>query len=186
MGSDVEIDFDSTFINPSKIEIHHKCKILKGVIIKSRKKESENIGIKFGEGVKIHEYSYIDDYGGSITLDDYVGIGHHCVIGGQGNLYIGKRTMISGLTYIVPANHNYQQNDISYALQGETKKGIHIGNNVWIGSGCIILDGVTIGDNCIIAAGSVVTKNMPENYICMGIPAKPFKEIQTLCPKLKT
>ncbi len=59
--------------------------------------------------------------------------------------------------------------------EGNTKE-ITIGNHVWIGSNAIILKGVTVGDNAIIAAGSVVTKDVPENSMVAGVPAKVIKE----------
>lgn len=175
IGTNVEIDFDTVFVNAGKIILSDDCKIYKGVYIKSRSEKS--VGIKIGKGVKVHEYTYIDDYGGQIVLDDYVGIGHHCVIGGHGNLYVGKYTMIAGLTYIIPANHTFKMSSPPYMEQEQTKKGIHIGSNVWIGAGCIILDGVNIGDNSVVAAGSIVTKDIPSNTLVMGYPARPVKEI---------
>lgn len=57
----------------------------------------------------------------------------------------------------------------------EKTKPIKIGNHVWIGTRVIILKGVTIGDNAIIAAGSVVTKDVPNNTIVAGVPAKVIK-----------
>lgn len=57
----------------------------------------------------------------------------------------------------------------------EKTKPIKIGNHVWIGTRVTILKGVTIGDNAIIAAGSVVTKNVPNNTIVAGVPAKVIK-----------
>ena len=56
-------------------------------------------------------------------------------------------------------------------------KPIHIGKNVWIGSNSTILSGVTIGDNAVIGAGSVVTKDIPENMIAVGSPAKVIRSI---------
>ncbi len=56
-------------------------------------------------------------------------------------------------------------------------KPIHIGKNVWIGSGAIVLPGVTIGDNSIVGAGSVVTKNVEPNSVVAGNPAKFIKSI---------
>lgn len=55
---------------------------------------------------------------------------------------------------------------------------IHIGNNVWIGSHATILPGVTIHDNAIIAAGAVVTKDVPQDVIVGGVPAKIIKNIE--------
>lgn len=56
-------------------------------------------------------------------------------------------------------------------------KSIHIGNNVWITSRCIILGGVTIGDNSIIGAGSVVTRDIPPNTFSAGNPCKVIKAL---------
>ena len=56
-------------------------------------------------------------------------------------------------------------------------KPVHIGKNVWIGSGSIVLGGVTIGDNAVIGAGSVVTKDIPENMIAVGSPARVIRSI---------
>lgn len=177
LGSNVDIDFDTVFVNPSKISISDESRIFKGVYMKSRALETH--GIRIGRGVKIHEYTYIDDYGGEIFLDDYCGIGQHCVIGGHGKLYVGKYSMIAGLTYIVPANHVFKSMESPYVKQGETKKGVYIGDNVWIGSGCVILDGVKIGDNAVIGAGSVVSKSIPANTLAFGIPAKPVRKLHS-------
>ena len=54
---------------------------------------------------------------------------------------------------------------------------IHIGKRVWIGSNATILPGVTIGDGAIVAAGAVVTKDVPENTIVSGVPAKVMRTI---------
>jgi acetyltransferase-like isoleucine patch superfamily enzyme len=62
---------------------------------------------------------------------------------------------------------------------------INIGNNVFIGNHCIILPGVKIGDNVVIGAGSVVTKSIPSNSVCAGVPAKVLKSIDEYYEKLK-
>jgi galactoside O-acetyltransferase len=54
---------------------------------------------------------------------------------------------------------------------------VHIGKNVWIGAGAIILPGVTIGDNSVIGAGSVVTKDIPANVVAVGNPCRVLREI---------
>lgn len=62
---------------------------------------------------------------------------------------------------------------------------ITIGNNVFIGQGCIIMPGVTIGDNVIIGAGSIVTKSLPSNCVCVGTPAKAIKSISEYFDSVK-
>lgn len=54
---------------------------------------------------------------------------------------------------------------------------VHIGNNVWIGAGAIILPGITIGDNSVIGAGSVVTNDIPANVVAVGNPCRVLREI---------
>lgn len=160
---------------PYKIRISDECILRRGVTLNGRSKEKT--GIHFGIGVTIRESSYVDAYNGSVFIDDYCAIGHRCVIGGHGGLQIGKYTLIGGFTYIIPSNHVYSNTQFPYALQGESRKGIRIGSNVWIGAGCIILDGVTIGDNSVIGAGSVVSKSIPANSLAFGVPATVYKEL---------
>lgn len=54
---------------------------------------------------------------------------------------------------------------------------IHIGNNVWIGAGSVLLPGVSIGDNSVIGAGSIVTKDIPANVVAVGNPCRVLREI---------
>lgn len=54
---------------------------------------------------------------------------------------------------------------------------IHIGKNCWLGSGVLVLPGITIGDNVIIGAGSVVTKDIPSNVVAVGNPCKVLWEV---------
>ena len=61
---------------------------------------------------------------------------------------------------------------------------ISIGNNVFIGNNVIILPGVTVGDNVVIGAGAVVTKNIPSNSVCAGVPARVIKTIDEYADKL--
>lgn len=68
----------------------------------------------------------------------------------------------------------------------EITKPIKIGNDVFIGYRTIILPGVTIGNRCVIGAGSVVTRNIPDNSLAVGIPCKVIKSSNELLEKLKT
>lgn len=54
---------------------------------------------------------------------------------------------------------------------------VHIGNNVWIGAGSVLLPGVSIGDNSVIGAGSIVTKDIPANVVAVGNPCRVLREI---------
>ena len=59
----------------------------------------------------------------------------------------------------------------------EYAKAIAVGSNVWIGGNVTVLAGVSIGDNCVIGAGSVVTKDIPDNSLAFGNPCKVVRKI---------
>jgi len=174
---------------PQRIRIGGDCILHRGVVLNARPSHGDgietklarvarrenaadsDIGIELGEGVRIHHYSYIDSYGGQIRLSDNVGIGHYCVVGGHGGLEVGRNTKIAGLTYIIPSTRIPSYPGIAYTDRTCEHRGIAIGENVWIGAGCVILDGVSIGDGAIIGAGAVVTSDIPANTLALGVPA---------------
>ena len=80
--------------------------------------------------------------------------------------------MIGSNSSIIGNNYHYDSLEIPICQQEKTSKGITIGNNVWLGSGCVVLDGTHIGNGVIITPNSVVTTNIPENAIAQGNPAK--------------
>jgi len=112
---------------------------------------------------------------GSISLGAFNSVNPYCVLYGHGGLTTGDYVRIAAHTVIIPANHIFDNPDVPIARQGLTKKGIRIGNDVWIASGCSILDGVEIGDGCVIAAGAVVNRSVLPYSVVGGIPAKVIK-----------
>ncbi len=92
------------------------------------------------------------------------------------HIYVGDYTMFGPNVTVATASH-----PVLPELRGDHKLEfnvpIHIGKNVWIGAGAILLPGVSIGDNTIIGAGSVVTKDVPANVIAVGNPCRVLREI---------
>lgn len=88
---------------------------------------------------------------------------------------IGDYVMIGPNTLITTVNHPLSPRKRREHI-GQAKP-IIIGRDVWIGGNCTILPGVTIGNNVVIAAGAVVTKDVPDNYVVGGVPAKVIREI---------
>ena len=96
-----------------------------------------------------------------------------CKFQDQGGIEIGDNVLIGHSVVIATLNHDFI---IENRLSMHAKK-VKIGNDVWIGSIATILPGVTINDGAIIAAGAVVTKDVAQNAIVAGNPAKIIKYI---------
>lgn len=94
------------------------------------------------------------DIGENVFMNDNVSI--QC----KKKISIGDNTEIGPNTFIIDHDHDYKDNFNNFICSD-----VIIGKNVWIGSNVTILKGVTVGDNSVIAAGTVVTKDIPENVL---------------------
>lgn len=91
------------------------------------------------------------------------------------HIYIGDNTMIGPNVTLATAGHPILP---ELRLKGyQFNIPIHIGKNCWLGTGVIVLPGVSIGDNSVIGAGSVVTKDIPSNVVAYGNPCKVVRPI---------
>ena len=90
-------------------------------------------------------------------------------------VYIGNHVMIGPNTLITTVEHPLSPlKRRGYTAQAEP---VRIGNDVWIGGNVTILSGITIGNNVVIAAGAVVTKDVSDNSLVAGVPAKLIRTI---------
>lgn len=128
--------------------------------------------IVLGKFVQILDGAILDASMGNIIIGDETTINPYCVLYGAGGLTIGKNVGVATHTVIIPSNHGYLDLDTPMMKQPIEKKGIHIEDNVWIGSHSVILDGVTIASGAIVAAGAVVNRKVAREDIVAGIPAK--------------
>lgn len=93
----------------------------------------------------------------------------------DGHIYVGNKVMIGPNVTITTANHPIIPELRERALQ--YNKDVYIEDNVWIGAGVVICPGVRIGKNTVIGAGSIVTKDVPENAVAYGNPCRVSREI---------
>ena len=91
------------------------------------------------------------------------------------HIYVGDRTKFGPHVVVATAGHpilpEMRQQGLQYNMP------VHIGSNCWLGSGVLVMPGVTIGDNSVIGAGSVVTKDIPANVVAVGNPCKVLRPI---------
>lgn len=116
------------------------------------------------------------DYGYNIYVGENFFANYDCIILDVCKVTIGENCMIGPRVSIYTATHPL---DAETRITGlEYGKPVTIGNNVWIGGSAVINPGVTIGDNVVIASGAVVTKDVTDNVVVGGNPAKILKQIE--------
>ncbi len=139
-------------------------------------------GISIGEGTFImhhtmlHVFNFRDLPKSGITIGKNCFIGEFNVMRGQGGVHIGNDVYTGPMVQIVAVNHVFSDPNRPIREQGITAQGIVIEDDVWLGSGAKVVDGVTVGRGSIIGAGSVVTKDIPPYSIAIGTPAKRIRD----------
>jgi acetyltransferase-like isoleucine patch superfamily enzyme len=135
---------------PNRVRLGDECEIEDGVIFKVTQPFNE------------HNY---------IQLGHKVFVGADCQFNCSTQIIIGNDCLIASNTTFVDAGHENVLGTLINKQPCSFEK-IVLGNDVWIGTQCAILKGVTIGNGSIIGAGSVVNKSIPENQIWAGVPAR--------------
>ena len=124
----------------------------------------------------IESFCCINNAVGDVTIGDYTRIGIHNTI--IGPVCIGNHVNLAQGITITALNHNFEDASKRIDEQGISTKPVVIGDDVWIGANAVILPGVTIGSHCVVAAGAVVTKDVPDNCVVGGVPAKVIKSLK--------
>lgn len=123
--------------------------------------------LELGERSYIAAHAYVT---GSLRT------GAHCTINAfsvvRGEITLGDGVRIGAHSSLLAFNHSMTDPDLPVYRQPITARGIAIGDDVWIGSHVVVLDGVTIGDRAMVAAGAVVTKDVPAGAVVAGNPAR--------------
>lgn len=132
---------------------------------------------KFSLGTKsvIESFCCINNAVGDVVIGDHTRIGIHNTI--IGPVTIGNHVNLAQGITVTALNHNFIDTTLRIDEQGISTNPVVIGDDVWIGANAVILPGVTIGRHVVIAAGAVVTKDVPNNCVVGGIPAKVLKDL---------
>ena len=125
---------------------------------------------------------FYTDFGKNITVGKNVFINACCHFQDHGGVTLGDGCQIGHNVVFATLNHGFAPEDRSTTYPAP----IVLKKNVWVGSNATILSGVTIGENAIVGAGSVVTKDVPDNAIVGGVPAKVIKYIQSPVTQITT
>jgi acetyltransferase-like isoleucine patch superfamily enzyme len=137
-------------------------------------------------GAILHVYNFRDIPHSGIKIGRDSLIGEYTVIRGQGGVQIGDRVYTSPFTQIIAVNHVFDDPSRPFVEQGITAEGIVIEDDVWLGAGSIITDGVRVGRAAVVAAGAVVTKDVAPHTVVGGVPARPLRNAAEATPPLRS
>lgn len=135
---------------------------------------SQITGSDIDESVAIFTPLYIN-YGKHTKIGKNVFINFDCVFLDLGGITIEDDVLIAPKVSLLSEGHPLSPTNRQSLVPGP----VHIKRNAWIGAGATILPGVTVGENSVVAAGAVVSKDVSDNTIVGGIPAKAIRAIQT-------
>jgi len=114
--------------------------------------------------VRVHE--------GEVRIGAKSVLGQECTISAFRRVEIGRECVIADRVMLIDFDHGVVETERPVRLQGIYKRAVAVGHNCWIGYGVCILRGVTVGDNCVLGTSTVVTKDIPDNAVAAGVPAR--------------
>jgi acetyltransferase-like isoleucine patch superfamily enzyme len=123
--------------------------------------------IGHGTKVRVHE--------GEAWIGAKTVLGQECTISAFQHVAVGRECIVADRVMLIDFDHGVVEVERPIRLQGIYKRDVNVGNNCWIGYGACILRGVTVGDNCIIGTNTVVTKDVPDNAVVAGAPARTLR-----------
>ena len=175
------------YISPSACIRHSDLKLGAHVFIGDRVVIHESSGgsVELAEHVKLYSDIIIETGdGGRLTIGTETHVQPRCqLMSYVGPLQIGSRVEIAPNCAFYPYDHGFEPGKHIRNQPLKTKGGIVVGDDVWLGFGVIVLDGVRIGKGAVIGAGAVVTEDVPDGAIAFGVPARVVRMRSDLAQK---
>jgi acetyltransferase-like isoleucine patch superfamily enzyme len=131
-----------------------------------------NRGIDVGRGVFLGRGTILSCKDGDISIGDHGNFGFHCEVFSGSSVTVGKHALLAAQAYLVGGGHEFERPDLAVIDQPRTSRGIVLGDNVWLGTGARVLDGVRIGSDVVVGANAVVNADLPDGAIAAGVPAR--------------
>ena len=158
----------------SRVEVLGRVQLARGV----RLRVTNGAMLRMANGVVIDRFADITVKYGHLEIGARTYVGQFSVICARDSVVIGSDCLIAEHVSIRDQNHRFGAGLIT-AEAGFSTGPITIGNNVWIGAKATITKGVSIGQNSVIGANAVVTRDIPENCIAAGAPARVIRRLES-------
>jgi len=135
--------------------------------------------IRFGHNVTIGMRCFFEATNGSVQCEDFVAFNAdvHFNASKGGRISVGRDSLIGPGVKVFTSNHLFVAENLPAREQGDSIADVSIGRNCWLGANVIVTSGVRIGDGSVIGAGAVVTSDIPENSLAVGVPARARKKM---------
>jgi acetyltransferase-like isoleucine patch superfamily enzyme len=117
-----------------------------------------------GTKIRVHE--------GEVSIGAKTVLGQECTISAFQHVSIGRECILADRVMLIDFDHGVTEVERPIRLQGIYKRDVDVGHNCWIGYGASILRGARVGDNCVVGTSSVVTRDVPDNAVVGGVPAR--------------
>jgi acetyltransferase-like isoleucine patch superfamily enzyme len=160
--------------HPAKIELGDGVVVDDLVVLDA--KGTSNRGIRIGEGVFLGRGTILSCKDGDIVLGDHTNIGFHSEVFSGSSVTVGRHGLFAAYTYLIGGGHDFEGRGTPVVDQARTSAGIVLGDDVWLGAGAKVMDGVRIGNHVAVGAGAVVTRDLPDGAVAVGIPARVVRE----------
>jgi acetyltransferase-like isoleucine patch superfamily enzyme len=152
----------------ARLQTDGVCFVCPGVKLQIRRGARLELGrwswLGQGTKVRVHE--------GQVTIGAKTVLGQDCTISGFQRIAIGRECIIADRVMMIDFDHGMVEVERPVRQQGIYKRDVEVGHNVWIGYGACLLRGVKVGHNAVIGTSAVVTRDVPENAVVAGIPAR--------------
>jgi acetyltransferase-like isoleucine patch superfamily enzyme len=176
VGGGVVFGRNLTLRHPHKIRIGDNAVIDDNVVLDA--KGEKNDGLRLGDNVYIGRNTILSCKEGSIAIGDYTNISANCSLLSETEISLGRYCFLAGHCYLV-AGGNHSFDDITRPIMFQpslSRGGIRVGDDVWLGAGVIVLDGVSVGRGAVVGAGAVVNGPLPEYSVAVGSPARVIRD----------
>ncbi len=171
VGSGLIIGRGVSIRHPGKITLGHKVAVDDNALLDASGLESEGIFIQ--DEVVVSRNCMVQAKSGSVTIGLRSEIGPNTILSTISSITIGKFGLIGPNCFIGGGVYVMDRPEIPMMDLGWSSRGpLVIGDDVWLGTGVVILDGVRVGNGCVVGAGAVVSKDLPDYAVAMGVPAK--------------
>lgn len=168
------------FVSPKATIHHNNLQLNAGVFIDDRVliyQDRDGGPVELDSNVLIYRDSIIQTgAGGSVTIGEWSSLQPRCQLSAyKGSIHIGCDVLIAPGCAFYPYDHGILSGELIRRQPLQTRGGITIDDDAWLGVGVTVLDGVRIGKGAVIGAGSIVTHDIPDDAIAVGVPARVLK-----------